>query len=125
MPALGRVDPSNIGKNPKHKCKGCVKCNHPSSGPPLHGSPDVNVDKTPALRATGPSGSPPDGGTHNAGQCCGDGNWICAVAQDRNVRIDGYLAFCDTDKTKHDDDGNFGTLKVGGTPDVFVGDGGK
>jgi hypothetical protein len=81
----------------------------------------VNVDGTPALRATGPNGSPPDGGTHDSGQCCGGNKWICAVAPNRNVYIDGILAFCATDQTKHDQDGNFGQLHISGSPDVFVG----
>jgi uncharacterized Zn-binding protein involved in type VI secretion len=99
-----------------------VKCkSHASAGPSLHGSPDVNVDKTPALRATGPNGSPPDGGTHDAGQCCGDNKWLCAIAPDRGVRINGILAFCATDKTQHDKDGDFGQLLISGSPDVFVG----
>jgi hypothetical protein len=122
MPALGRVHSSNIGKLAKHNCEGCVLClSHPSSGPSLHGSPNVFVNGTPVLRATGPSGGPPDGGTHNAGQCCGDNKWICAMAENRGVYINGYLAFCETDKTKHDNDGTFGSLVVNGTKNVFVG----
>jgi hypothetical protein len=131
MPALGRVDPSNRATATQHNCAGCVTCDHPSAGPPLHGSPTVFVDGTPALRATGPQGSPeggpPDGGTHDAGQCCGDNKWICAIAPDRGVYINGLPAFCATDKTQHDDDAkpaDLGTLIISGQPDVFVGDGG-
>ena len=124
MPALGRVDPSNRGTASSHHCKLCVTCHHPSAGPPLHGSPNVFVNGTPALRATGPSGGPPDGGTHDAGQCCGANKWVCAIAQDRGVHINGFLAFCATDKTQHDEDGgNLGVLLISGTPNVFVGGG--
>src|SRR5262245_32210567 len=45
---------------------GCPACPHPAIGPAIKGSPDVNVNKMPAIRVT-------DNGVHMA--CCGPNTW--------------------------------------------------
>ena len=48
---------------------GCPACPHPCVGPAIVGSPDVNVNKRPALRVQ-------DVGIHVA--CCGPNMWTAA-----------------------------------------------
>jgi uncharacterized Zn-binding protein involved in type VI secretion len=66
MPPQGRLgDKSNVPAD----AHGCPACPHPAIGPAIIGSPDVMVNKRPALRVG-------DNGIHAA--CCGPNTWTAA-----------------------------------------------
>lgn len=87
---------------------GCPGCPHPAIGPAVGGSPDVNVNGRPALRAG-------DMGVH--GGCCGSNTWR---AQDgaATVFINGRPAHRLGDAQQHC--GGSGRL-IEASPDVIVG----
>jgi uncharacterized Zn-binding protein involved in type VI secretion len=91
---------------------GCLACPHPGiSGPAIQGSPDVNVNRRPALRVDDP-------GIH-AG-CCGANTWT-AAAGSATVFINGKGAHRMGDQTRHC--GGMGQLAEG-SPNVIVGESG-
>ena len=67
MPAQTRLgDKSQVPAD----AHGCPACPHPAVGPAIIGSPDVNVNKLPAIRVD-------DTGIHMA--CCGPNTWTAAA----------------------------------------------
>jgi outer membrane protein OmpA-like peptidoglycan-associated protein len=88
---------------------GCPACPHPAIGPAIQGSPDVNVNKRPALRVD-------DVGIHMA--CCGTSTWI-ATQGSLTVFINGKGAHRMGDQNRHC--GGMGQL-VEGSPNVIVGE---
>lgn len=70
---------------------GCPVCSHPASGPAISGSPDVRVNRRPALRVD-------DRGVHAA--CCGTNRWT-ATEGSGTVFINGRAAHRIGDATKH------------------------
>jgi uncharacterized Zn-binding protein involved in type VI secretion len=88
---------------------GCPACPHPGSGPAILGSPDVNVNRRPALRLGDP-------GLHTA--CCGGNTWK-ANAGSATVFINGKSAHRMGDQTQHC--GGTGQL-IEGSPNVMVGE---
>ena len=87
---------------------GCPGCPHPGLGPAIVGSPDVFVNKLPALRKDDP-------GVHAI--CCGSNTWT-ALQGSATVFINGKPAFRKDDPTKHC--GGQGKLTAGSS-DVNVG----
>ncbi|HEY1548970.1 MAG TPA: PAAR domain-containing protein [Kofleriaceae bacterium] len=87
---------------------GCPACPHPTVGPAISGSPNVNVNGKPAVRVD-------DSGVHSA--CCGPNQWR-ALAGSPTVFINGKPAHRAGDATQHC--GGNGTL-VEGSPNVDVG----
>ena len=90
---------------------GCPACPHPAIGPAIQGSPNVNVNKRPALRVD-------DSGIHAA--CCGANTWT-ATKGSETVFINGKVAHRMGDQNRHC--GGMGQL-VEGSPNVIVGDSG-
>jgi uncharacterized Zn-binding protein involved in type VI secretion len=90
---------------------GCPACPHPGIGPAVQGSPDVNVNRRPALRVD-------DRGVHAA--CCQTNTWT-ATKGSLTVFINGKGAHRMGDQTRHC--GGMGQL-VEGSPNVIVGDSG-
>jgi outer membrane protein OmpA-like peptidoglycan-associated protein/uncharacterized Zn-binding protein involved in type VI secretion len=88
---------------------GCPACPHPAIGPAIQGSPDVNVNKRPALRVD-------DTGIHMA--CCGTNTWT-ATQGSLTVFINGKAAHRMGDQNRHC--GGLGQL-VEGSPNVIVGE---
>jgi len=88
---------------------GCPACPHPGTGPAIQGSPDVNVNRRPALRVGDP-------GIHAA--CCGANTWSATVGS-ATVFINGQSAHRIGDMTRHC--GGMGRL-VEGSPNVIVGE---
>lgn len=88
---------------------GCPACPHPAIGPAIIGSPDVNVNKRPALRVD-------DTGVHAA--CCGTNTWT-ATKGSMTVFINGKAAHRMGDQNRHC--GGMGTL-IEGSPNVIVGE---
>jgi len=88
---------------------GCPACPHPAAGPAIQGSPDVNVNRRPALRVDDP-------GLHTA--CCGANTWT-ATKGSATVFINGKSAHRMGDQTRHC--GGMGQL-VEGSPNVIVGE---
>jgi uncharacterized Zn-binding protein involved in type VI secretion len=88
---------------------GCPACPHPVAGPAIQGSPDVNVNRRPALRVDDP-------GIHAA--CCGANTWTAAKGS-ATVFINGKSAHRIGDQTRHC--GGMGQL-VEGSPNVIVGE---
>lgn len=88
---------------------GCPACPHPAIGPAIQGSPDVNVNKRPALRVDDP-------GIHMA--CCGTNTWT-ATQGSVTVFINGKGAHRMGDQNRHC--GGMGRL-VEGSPNVIVGE---
>lgn len=84
---------------------GCPACPHPAIGPAIIGSPDVRVNKRPALRVD-------DTGVHAA--CCGTNTWT-ATQGSPTVMINGKAAHRMTDAERHC--GGIGKL-VEGSPNV-------
>jgi len=70
---------------------GCPACPHPAIGPAIAGSPDVNVNKRPALRVDDP-------GIHMA--CCGTNTWT-ATQGSLTVFINGKAAHRMGDQDQH------------------------
>ena len=87
---------------------GCPACPHPVVGPVIEGSPDVKVNKRPAVRCD-------DKGIHAA--CCGTNTWKTFYGSD-TVFINGRRAIRKDDITRHC--GGMGKM-VEGSPNVFFG----
>ena len=87
----------------------CGHCPHECIGPAETGSPDVFVNKRPALRVT-------DTGKHV--ECCGPKTWV-AVEGSPSVKINRLPAHREGDKDQHC--GGPGYM-VDGSADVLVGD---
>lgn len=109
MPGQGRLGDKASVPIDSHGCPGCP---HPGVGPAIAGSPDVNVNKRPALRVGDP-------GLHAA--CCGTNTWT-ARRGSRSVFINGKAAFRQSDPSGHC--GGSGSL-IEGSPNVIVGDSGS
>jgi len=106
MPGQGRLgDKANVPID----SHGCPACPHPAAGPAIQGSPDVNVNRRPALRVDDP-------GIHAA--CCGANTWTAAKGS-ATVFINGKSAHRMGDQTRHC--GGMGQL-VEGSPNVIVGE---
>jgi uncharacterized Zn-binding protein involved in type VI secretion len=106
VPGHGRLgDKANVALD----AHGCPACPHPGIGPAIQGSPDVNVNRRPALRVDDP-------GVHAA--CCGKNTWT-ATKGSLTVFINGKGAHRMGDETRHC--GGIGQL-VEGSPNVIVGD---
>lgn len=88
---------------------GCPACPHPAIGPAIQGSPDVHVNRRPALRVDDP-------GIHAA--CCGANTWT-ATQGSSTVFINGKGAHRMGDQNRHC--GGPGEL-VEGSPNVLVGE---
>jgi len=99
MPGQGRLgDKASVPLD----VHGCPACPHPAVGPAIQGSPDVNVNRRPALRVDDP-------GIHAA--CCGPNTWTA----NRNGRAAHRMG----DQTRHC--GGLGRL-IEGSPNVIVGE---
>jgi uncharacterized Zn-binding protein involved in type VI secretion len=106
MPGQGRLgDAANVAMD----THGCPACPHPAIGPAIQGSPDVNVNRRPALRIDDP-------GIHAA--CCGANTWT-ATAGSATVFINGKGAHRMGDQNRHC--GGTGQLAEG-SPNVIVGE---
>ena len=106
MPGQGRLgDKANVPLD----AHGCPACPHPAVGPAIRGSPDVNVNKRPALRVDDP-------GIHSA--CCGTNTWT-ATQGSATVFINGKSAHRMGDQNRHC--GGMGRL-IEGSPNVIVGE---
>lgn len=106
MPGQGRLgDKANVALD----AHGCPACPHPAIGPAIQGSPDVNVNRRPALRVDDP-------GIHTA--CCGKNTWT-ATTGSLTVFINGKGAHRMGDQTRHC--GGSGML-IEGSPNVIVGE---
>ena len=105
MPPQGRV--SDISTVPAD-VHGCPACPHPCMGPATKGSPNVKVNKLPALRVT-------DTGIHAA--CCGPNTWV-AKAGSGTVFINSLKAHRLGDADQHC--GGMGKLTAG-SPNVITG----
>jgi uncharacterized Zn-binding protein involved in type VI secretion len=108
MPGQGRLgDKANVPLD----AHGCPACPHPAIGPAIQGSPDVNVNRRPALRVDDP-------GIHAA--CCGTNTWV-ATQGSLTVFINGRGAHRMGDQNRHC--GGLGQL-IEGSPNVVVGESG-
>jgi uncharacterized Zn-binding protein involved in type VI secretion len=105
MPPQGRLGDLSQVMADAH---GCPACPHPGVGPAIVGSPNVNVNKMPALRVD-------DKGIHMA--CCGTNTWT-AQAGSSTVFINNKAAHRQGDADKHC--GGMGKL-IMGSPNVIVG----
>ncbi len=105
MPEAGRLGDLSQVNSDAHGCPGCP---HPGTGPAIIGSPNVNIDKMPALRMD-------DTGVHAA--CCGPNLWR-ATAGSGTVFINGKKAHRKGDADQHC--GGNGKL-VTGSSTVFIG----
>jgi hypothetical protein len=108
VPGAGRLgDKANVvGPGDVH---GCPACPHPAIGPAISGSPDVNVNRRPALRVD-------DVGIHMA--CCGTNTWTAKQGAP-TVFINGKAAHRMNDMGQ-----SCGgvTKLIEGSPNVIVGD---
>jgi len=108
MPGQGRLgDKANVPLD----IHGCPACPHAANGPAIQGSPDVNVNRRPALRVGDP-------GIHAA--CCGTNTWT-ATKGSITVLINGKGAHRMGDQNGHCR--GIGQL-VEGSPNVIVGESG-
>lgn len=89
---------------------GCPACPHPGFGPAVNGSPDVMINKLPAVRLGDP-------GVHMA--CCGANQWKVAKGSS-TVYVNNKPLARMGDKTTHC--GGSGSL-INGSPNVFADDG--
>ena len=106
MPGQGRLgDKASVALD----AHGCPACPHPAVGPAIQGSPDVNVNRRPALRVDDP-------GVHAA--CCGKNTWT-AIKGSLTVFINGKGAHRMGDENRHC--GGIGQLAEG-SPNVIVGE---
>jgi uncharacterized Zn-binding protein involved in type VI secretion len=105
MPGQGRV--GDIGHVPSDS-HGCLACAHEAEGAAIQGSPDVFVNRQPALRVGDP-------GEHV--HCCGANKWWAETGS-ATVFINGIAAHRKTDRTRHC--GGMGQL-VTGSENVIVG----
>lgn len=87
---------------------GCPVCPHPGVGPAIQGSPDVNVNKRPAIRFGDP-------GMQTA--CCGLNTWN-ANQGSQTVYINKQPAVRIGDQTKHC--GGIGVV-IEGSQNVIIG----
>jgi uncharacterized Zn-binding protein involved in type VI secretion len=88
MPPQCRLgDKSNVPAD----AHGCPACPHPCVGPAIAGSPDVFVNKLPAIRVQ-------DTGVHAA--CCGPNMWT-AAAGSGSVFINNKAAHRQGDQDTH------------------------
>lgn len=87
---------------------GCPACPHPAKGPAIIGSPDVSVNKMPAIRVD-------DTGIHMA--CCGPNTWT-ATKGSATVMINNKAAHRIGDMDRHC--GGIGQMSNGST-NVIVG----
>jgi uncharacterized Zn-binding protein involved in type VI secretion len=87
---------------------GCPACPHPAVGPAILGSPNVKVNKMPAIRVD-------DKGVHAA--CCNGNNWT-AQAGSATVFINSKKAHRLGDADKHC--GGMGKM-IGGSANVVTG----
>jgi len=107
MPGQGRLGDKANAPLDTH---GCPACPHPGAiGPAIQGSPDVNVNRRPALRVDDP-------GIHAA--CCGANTWT-AIQGSVTVFINGKGAHRIGDQNRHC--GGTGQL-IEGSPNVIVGE---
>jgi uncharacterized Zn-binding protein involved in type VI secretion len=90
---------------------GCPACPHTTDGPAISGSPDVMVNKRPALRVT-------DHGVHETGFCCTVNMWT-AVKGSATVFINNLPAHRKGDMDMHC--GGVGTMQKG-SDNVETGD---
>jgi uncharacterized Zn-binding protein involved in type VI secretion len=105
MPGAARLgDKSQVASD----AHGCPACPHPGVGPAIQGSPDVFINKMPAVRVD-------DIGVHAA--CCGPNMWT-ATAGSGTVNINGKAAHRQNDSDKHC--GGSGQM-VEGSSDVIIG----
>ena len=105
MPPQARV--SDMSQVPAD-VHGCPACPHPAVGPATRGSPNVKVNKLPALRVT-------DSGVH--APCCGPNTWT-AQAGSATVFINSLKAHRLGDSDTHC--GGVGRM-IGGSPNVITG----
>jgi uncharacterized Zn-binding protein involved in type VI secretion len=105
MPPQGRLGDKSMVPADSH---GCLACPHPAVGPAVAGSPNVFVNKRPALRVGDP-------GIHAA--CCGPNTWT-AQQGSGTVFINGKAAHRLGDADKHC--GGMGKL-IEGSGNVIVG----
>lgn len=105
MPPQCRV--SDLSQVPAD-AHGCPACPHPAVGPAIAGSPDVYVNKLPALRVGDP-------GMHAA--CCGPNTWT-AQAGSGTVFINNKAAHRVGDADTHC--GGNGKM-INGSPNVITG----
>jgi uncharacterized Zn-binding protein involved in type VI secretion len=109
MPGAGRLgDKANVPAD----AHGCPACPHPGIGPAILGSPNVLINKRPALRLD-------DMGIHAA--CCGPNMWQAASGSS-TVHINGKPAHRMGDQTRHCSVSS-GSL-IEGSTDVIIGDAG-
>lgn len=87
---------------------GCPACPHPGVGPAIAGSPDVNVNRRPAIRYGDP-------GIHMA--CCGTNTWSAAQGS-QTVFINHQPAVRIGDQTRHC--GGMGAI-IEGSQNVIIG----
>jgi uncharacterized Zn-binding protein involved in type VI secretion len=87
---------------------GCPACPHPAVGPAIVGSPNVNVNKMPAVRVD-------DTGIHMA--CCGPNTWTAKVGSS-TVFINNKAAHRMGDQDQHC--GGMGQM-IEGSTNVMVG----
>jgi uncharacterized Zn-binding protein involved in type VI secretion len=66
-------------------------CPHPATGPAISGSPDVNIEKLPAIRQDDP-------GLHAV--CCGPNTWVAKTGS-ATVKINGKGAHRMGDQDQH------------------------
>ncbi|TMQ13215.1 MAG: hypothetical protein E6J90_29035 [Deltaproteobacteria bacterium] len=105
MPGQCRLgDKSNVPAD----AHGCPACPHPAVGPAIVGSPDVNVNKLPAIRVD-------DTGSHMA--CCGPNTWTAKVGSG-TVFINSKAAHRMGDQDQHC--GGSGQM-IEGSTNVVVG----
>src|SRR5512138_2469186 len=110
MPGAGRL--GDLAQVQSPGCAhGCPGCPHPATGPGIIGSPDVTINKLPALRVD-------DIGVHAV--CCGMNMWTAKKGA-ANVFINGKAAY------RKDDMGQScgGMTKlIQASTDVIIGDAG-
>jgi uncharacterized Zn-binding protein involved in type VI secretion len=105
MPPAGRLGDKAKAIVDAH---GCLACPHSTTGPAIIGSPNVFINKKPALRIG-------DLGVHAA--CCGPNMWVAAKGSG-TVTINFIPAHRQGDSTQHCGGPGFLTE---GSPDVLVG----
>lgn len=105
MPGAGRLADKSLAPIDAH---GCPSCPHPVNGPAVQGSPNVMINKKPAVRLG-------DKGLHTA--CCGPNLWT-AVKGSATVFINKMPAHRLGDLDAHC--GGVGNL-IEGSADVIIG----
>ena len=105
MPGAGRLSDKSKVEGDAH---GCPACPHTAVGPAIIGSPNVNINKRPALRVG-------DVGIHAA--CCGPNMWT-ATKGSATVMVNKRAAHRKGDMDTHC--GGVGNL-IEGSDDVIIG----